>query len=339
MERRAVLVTGATGFVGGAVAERLAQAGHEVHCLARPGGASRLRQRFPWARVHLGDLGDPTSLRGALEGRDWLLHCAGLNSFWERVPYGRGTGPRRRGSSPYRRINVEGTRNVMNAALAAGVRKVVHVSTVMAYGFPREMPFRETSPPGPHMSGYARSKHDGDALAWDLQARGGLPLVVVYLAAVVGPGDPKAVMQIRRVVEGRLPMLIRSDSRFTFVHIRDAAEAIVRAAERERNEGEAYLVGGERFSTAEYLSLISELAGVSLPKLALGRFPILPLARLLTFWAALTGRPPLLPLDLMRTEFRGSLLFDDGKTRRELGITYTPVREALREAIDEIRSR
>jgi dihydroflavonol-4-reductase len=201
------------------------------------------------------------------------------------------------------------------------------------------MPFRESTPPGPHMSDYARSKFDGDTLAWELHARGGLPLVVVYLAAVIGRGDAKAVMQIERFVRGRIPFLIRSDNRFTYVHIRDAAEAIVRAAEKEGNLGEAYLVGGERLSTADYFRLISELSGAPMPRRTIGRGTTLLLSRLLTLWAAITGRPPLLPLDLMRTQYRDSLLFDGSKAERELGVVYTPIREALREAIEELRER
>jgi dihydroflavonol-4-reductase len=279
------------------------------------------------------------SLRRALEGCEWLLHCAGLNSFWERIPYSNRWGPSRREDSPYYRINVEGTRNLMTAALDAGVSKVVHVSTVMAYGFPEVMPFRESSPPGPRLSDYARSKFDGDSLAWELQARGGLPLVVVYLAAVIGRGDAKAVMQIERFLRGRIPFLIRSDSLFTYVHIRDAAEAIVRAAEKEGNIGEAYLVGRERLSTGQYVRLISELSGVPLPRRTMGPGTTLLLSRLLTLWAAITGRPPLLPLDLMRTQYRGSLLFDGRKAERELGVVYTPIREALGEAIEEVGER
>jgi nucleoside-diphosphate-sugar epimerase len=318
------------------VLRRLQDGPHEVHCLVRPGSQAALRERVPPSHLHAGDLGDPASLREALAGCDWLLHCAGLNAFWQRVPY---SGARRRTRSPYYRVNVEGTRDLMSEALAAGVTKAVHVSTVMAYGFPEETPFRETSPPGPHMSDYARSKFDGDCLAWELCRRKGLPLVAVYLAAVVGPGDPKSVMQIERFVRGRIPFLIDSDHLFTYVHIQDAAEAIVRAAEVDGNVGEAYLVGKERLSTGQYFGLLSELSGVPVPPGAIGRTTAMLLAGLLSLWARVSGQPPLLPLDLMRTQYRGSLLFDGSKAERELGLAYTPLRDALRGAIEEIDGR
>ncbi|MBN1837102.1 MAG: NAD-dependent epimerase/dehydratase family protein [Spirochaetales bacterium] len=340
MNGKNVLVAGASGFVGGAVVDRLCASPHHpyrVSCLVRREQAGAcLRERHPEVQARIGELGDPDSLYRALEGCDWLLNCAGLNAFWQRISYPLSPGTRVRKASPYYRVNVEGTGNLMRAAARAGVSRVVHVSTVMAYGFPDEMPFGEASCPGPHMSGYARSKFDGDALARELCQGAGLPLTVVYLAAVIGRGDPKAVMQIRSFVRGGIPVLIRSNSLFTYIHVRDAAEAIVRAAEKE-DGAEAYLVGGERLSTAEYFGLLSELSGVPVPRWALGRRATMLLSGLLTAWAGLTGRPPLLPLDLMRTQFRGSLLFDDSKARRELGMRYTPVREALREAVAEAR--
>ena len=210
------LVTGASGFVGGAVVRRLREAGADIRCLVRSEGRAAGR---PWLRapvtVVTGNLEEPATLRRAMEGCDVLINCLGLNSFWET--------DRR----AYRTTNVEGTATLMHAALEAGVSKVVHVSTVMAYGFPAAMPFREDSAPGPHMSEYARSKHEGDCLALGLYKEKGLPLVMVFLAAVVGRGDPKSVMQIRAFIDGGVPVMIRSPNRFTYVDIADAATAIV----------------------------------------------------------------------------------------------------------------
>jgi len=317
-----VLVTGATGFVGGAVVRHLLQRGLSVRCLVRDRrkaeGPAGLR---PPVELRVGDTADPVQLRGALDGVDLLLNCAGLNSFWE---------PDRQA---FRRINVEGTRNVMLAAIDAGVKKVVHVSTAMAYGFPERMPFTAESAPGPHMSEYARSKHEGDQAAWDLARARGLPLVVVHLAAVVGRGDPKSVMQIRDFAQGRIPVMIRSGNRFTYIDIDDAARAIIAAGLAEGNLGARYLVGIHRLTTGEYFGILSELSGVPVPRLSIGRGTAMALARLLTAWAALSHRRPLLPLDLMRTQFRGSLLFDGDSSARALGISYTPIRKPLADAV------
>ncbi len=321
-----VLVTGASGFVGGAVVRHLREKGMPVRCLVRDSTrAEALAWLRPPVQIHVGDITDPGTLVGAMTGAGIVFHCAGLNSFWE---------PDRRA---FDRVNVEGTRAVMRAALEARVRKVVHVSTVMAYGFPDRMPFAADSLPGPHMSEYARSKHEGDEAAWDISRSKGLPLVVVHLAAVVGRGDPKSVMQIRDFVQGRVPVLLRSENRFTYVAIDDAARAIIAAGLAEGNAGTRYLVGSQRLTTTEYFQLISDLSGVAMPRVSIGRGAAMTLARLLTAWAAVVRRPPLLPLDLMRTQFRGSLLFDGDSAAAALGITYAPIRAPLADAVEDAR--
>jgi dihydroflavonol-4-reductase len=321
-----VLVTGATGFVGGAVVRHLLERGSPVRALVRDEArTARLAWMRPPVAVYVGDTCDPGSLRQAMDGCCLVLNCAGLNSFWE---------PDKRA---YERINVEGTRTVMTAALEAGVPKIVHVSTVMAYGFPERMPFSADSPVGPHMSWYARSKHAGDEAAWELHRSHGLPLVVVSLAAVVGRGDPKAVMQIKSFVEGRVPVMIGPQNLFTYVDIDDAAEAIVRAGFAPGNVGSRYLVGAHRLTTEQYFGIISGVSGVPMPRLRMGRTAAMALARLLTAWAGITGRPPLMPLDLMRTVFRGSLLFDGEAAAVQLGLHYTPIRRTLAEAVADAR--
>jgi len=320
------LVTGATGFVGGAVVRRLREGGGKIRCLVRSEARTAGRAWLePPVECITGSLERPAELRRAMEGCDVLINCIGLNSFWEPD----------RGS--YRRTNAEGTAALMRAALEAAVPKVVHVSTVMAYGFPAVMPFREDSAPGPCMSEYARSKHEGDCRAEDLRKRQGLPLVMVFLAAVVGRGDPKSVMQIRKFIDGGIPVMIRSPNLFTYVDIADAATAIVRAAEKEGNIGDTYLVGSERLTTEEYFRIISTASGVPMPTAFLGRAPSLALSALLTAAAAVTRRPPLMPFDLMKTVFHGSLLFDGSRAARELGFTYRPIGDSLADAVAEAR--
>ncbi len=322
--RDPILVTGATGFVGGAVARHLLAKGAAVRCLVRDRARATAREWLrPPVDLRVGDITDPASLAPAMEGAGLVLNCAGLNSFWE---------PDRRA---FVRINVEGARTVVQAALRARVGKVVHVSTAMAYGFPPISPFTAGVAAGPHMSEYARSKHEGDEAALQLARAGGLPLVVVHLAAVVGRGDAKSVMQVRDFVQGRIPLMIRSANRFTYVAIDDAAEAIIAAGLAEGNAGSRYLVGSERLTTTEYFRIISDLSGVPMPRLSIGRGAAMAIARLLTAWAAVVRRPPLLPLDLARTQFRGSLLFDGDSAATALGISYTPIRAALAEAVAE----
>lgn len=319
-----VLVTGATGFVGGAVVRHLLAKGAAVRCLVRDRArAAALDGLGSPVEIRVGDITEPASLGPALEGAALVINCAGLNSFWE---------PDRRA---FTRINVDGARNIVWAAVRARAGKVVHVSTAMAYGFPTGAPFTAGAAPGPHMSDYARSKHEGDEAALRAARDGGLPLVVVHLAAVVGRGDSKSVMQIRDFVRGRIPLMIRSPNRFTYVAVDDAAEAIIAAGLTEGNAGTRFLVGDQGLTTTEYFRIISELSGVPVPRLSIGRGAAMVLARLLTAWAGVVGRPPLFPLDLARTQFRGSLLFDGDTAAAALGISYTPIRVALAEAVAE----
>jgi dihydroflavonol-4-reductase len=145
-------------------------------------------------------------------------------------------------------------------------------------------------------------------------------------------------MEVRRFIKGHIPALVGADTTFIYVHVRDAALAIVRAAEHPNSVGQRYLVGGERATTREYFGIISDLTGVPMPRFNVPDAVILPLARLLTAIARWTGRRPPVPEDIIRTTLAGSLLFDGSKAERELGIRYTPLRTALAEAVAEIRA-
>jgi dihydroflavonol-4-reductase len=323
-----VCLTGATGFVGRHVAQLLAERDHQVRCLVREQSDTRLLEELgPDFELVTGDVLEPKSLEAFCNGADWLIHCAGYRDFWH---------PSR---EFYFDLNCRGVENVMQAALAAKLQKVVHVSTPLAYGTPKQMPFDEDSPAGPHHSDYARSKYLGDCAAWRLFEEQGLPLTIVYLAAVIGAGDPRPTMEVRRIAEGRIPALVGADAEFIYVHVRDAALAIFRAAENPHSVGQRYLVGGERATTREYFGIISDLTGVPLPRFNVPAGFILPLARLMTAIARRTGRRPPVSEDIIRTTLAGSLLFDGGKAERELGIRYTPLRTALAEAVAEIQAR
>ncbi|MEM9731743.1 MAG: NAD-dependent epimerase/dehydratase family protein, partial [Myxococcota bacterium] len=202
----------------------------------------------------------------------------------------------------------------------------------------KTIPFDEETKAGPHPSDYARSKHLADLLAWRMHRHDGLPLTAVHLAAVIGAGDPCPTMEVRRAVEKKLPALVGADTQYTYVHVRDAAEAIVRALLNDDTVGRRYLIGTERASTREYFEIIGELAHVPVPKLNLPESALLPIARALEEVSRVTGQRPVLPLDILKTTAAGSLVFDGTRAVDELGMTYTPLRDALREAVEEIQS-
>jgi dihydroflavonol-4-reductase len=321
-------VTGATGFIGSHLVPRLLRDGHELRCLVRRPGAGRPLEEQGAATVQ-GDVTDPASLREAMAGCDWVLHLANVYSFWEPDP------------AIYARVNIEGTRNVLGCARAAGVTKVVHVSSAVVYGRPADVPFREESPVGPvRFTEYARTKYAGDRIAWDLQEKSGLPLVTILPGSVLGPGDSKPTGQyIQSLIRRRMPARVMEETVLTFVHVRDVAEAIVRAAEREGNLGERYLVGSERLSFGEINRMVSEISHVPLPALRMPGGLAAASARLLTWMADRTGQPPPwgMSVDQIRMMKEG-FQFDGSKAERELGIAYTPVRTAIEEMIASCRT-
>ena len=323
-----IFITGATGFIGSHVAQRLAQSKHELRCLVRKtSDVATLRELG--ATLIPGDVTDKNSVLRGMEGCSSVVNLAGLYSFWA---------PERR---HYAATNVEGVRNVMESVLETGVYKVVHVSTVGIYGKPSDVPFTEESPVGPvRFSEYFQTKYEGDLVAWDLYKNRKLPLVMIYPAAVVGPGDPKATGRyINELIHRRLPARVLEHSVLTFVHVLDVAEVIVRALEKENNIGEKYFVGKERLSFGEINAMVSELSGVSLPKMRLPDSVVMLNATLLTWLASIIKRPPPwgMSVDQMRTMKEGFRV-DGRKVEKELCLEYTPVRVALQEAIASYRA-
>jgi dihydroflavonol-4-reductase len=318
-----IFVTGATGFIGTQTVKRLASAGHQICCLVRSVSQSEQFKRLGLESVP-GDLTDKDSLLRGMKGCDAVINLAAAYQFW--LPDTR----------VYREVNIEGTRNVMEATLEAAVSKVVHVSSVVIYGKPEASPFTEDSEVGlVRFSEYAQTKYEGDLIAWEFHEKMNLPLVVVYPGAVLGANDPKASGDyIRDLVQHRMPATIFSESPFSWVHVRDVAEGIARAVEAEANIGEKYLLVGETLTFGELNQMINEISGVPLPKLSLPGPVAAANAYLLTTLANIIKKPPLwgLATDQVRTMREGAAA-DGSKAARELGLTYTPIRTALEEAI------
>ncbi|MGB8657722.1 MAG: NAD-dependent epimerase/dehydratase family protein [Candidatus Zixiibacteriota bacterium] len=318
-----IFITGATGFIGTHLVKRLAQTDHKLVCLVRK--TSDVGQlEAQGVTLITGDVTDKDSILKGMTNCHWVINLANIYSFWEQD------------KRIFALVNVEGTRNVMECALETGIAKVVHVSTVGIYGTPADSPFTEESPVGPvRFCEYFRTKYEGDLIAWELYAKKGLPLVMVYPVGVLGPDDPKATGKyIQNLIHRRLPATVFDDSVFTFVHVRDVAEIIVRAAERQNNIGEKYIAGRYQLTFGEINQMVSEISGVPLPKMRLPNALTMINARLLTWLADLIKKPPLwgMAIDQMKT-MKAGVIADGSKAERELGITYTPIRVALEEAI------
>jgi dihydroflavonol-4-reductase len=316
-----LFITGATGFIGTHLVQRLAQTEHEMVCLVRETSDVSTVERVG-AILATGDVTYKDSVLEGMRGCDWVVNLANVYTYWEPEEW------------IYTEVNVKGTRNVMECALETGVSKVVHVSSMVVYGKPADVPFTEESPVGPvRFSEYAETKYQGELAAWDLHESRGLPLVMVYPAGVLGPGDHKATGEyIQDLIHRRRPATAFHDSIMTAVHVRDVAEAIVRALEKEDNFGEKYLIGKERLSIGDLMDMVCEISQVPPPPMQLPDSVVLATARLLTGLANLTKKPPYLGMDWCRTAKEG-FQGEGSKAERELGLTYTPIRRAIEEAI------
>lgn len=323
-----IFITGGTGFIGRYTTELLSKKNHRLKLLIRKTSNSSFLNKLNVTTVE-GDLTYRQSLLAGIEGCDSVINIAGHYTFWEPD------------KKIYSEVNIKGTRNIMECALESGIKKVVHVSTAGIYGKPIQNPFTEESPIGPvQFSEYFRTKYEGDRIAWDLYDKKGLPLVVIYPVCVLGAGDTKASGRyIQNIINRRLPATVFKDEVFSFVYVKDVAQAIVNALEKENNIGEKYLIGNCRYTWKEINKLISEISGIPLPMIELPESVTMMNAYLLTGLANLIKKPPLwgMAVDQMKT-MKAGFSVDGSKAERELGIQYTPIRVALEEAINSFKN-
>jgi dihydroflavonol-4-reductase len=321
-----ILITGGTGFIGTELLKRLKQTSHEIFGLARSARSVETLQA-QGLKVIRGDVTDKASMISAMRGCDWVVNLANFYEFWNRD------------TRTYDSVNVEGTKNVLEAARETGIAKILHVSSVVAYGN-ASWPITETTRFGDRVPGhYARTKRAGEAIAQEYYAKLRLPVVIVSPAGVMGPNDPKATGRyIRGLVQRKMPAQVLTNCPFPFVHVRDVAEVIVRALEKGKNEGEKYLVAAENLTFGEINRMVSEIAGIRLPLLTLPAPLVIAGAYGATFLAKLTGKPPILDMSVEQIRMmKQGMKADGNKAVRELGIAYTPIRTALEEIVSSLR--
>lgn len=311
------LVTGASGFIGWHVARLLTERGQKVRALVRP--ASRLRELE--VEPVVGDLRDAGSLDRAVAGCDRIFHIAADYRLWARHP------------RELYESNVEGTRNLLEAARRHGVERFVYTSTVGCIGVPRGGLGDETVPVTlEEMSGtYKRSKFLAERVALEF-AESGLPVVVVNPTAPVGDHDIKPTPTGKIVLDflkGAMPAFI--DTGLNLVDVRDTAEAHLLAAERGK-PGERYIVGCENLTLAEILQKLARLTGKQAPRVKLPYAVAYAAGVVSTGWARLTGHPPRAPLDAVRMA-RKKMFVSTEKAQRELGFAPGPVDTALGRAV------
>jgi dihydroflavonol-4-reductase len=313
MYLKPTLVTGASGFVGWHVARLLLERGHRVRALVRKGS------KVPELEVEpvTGDLRDAASLERAVAGCGLVFHVAADYRLWSKHP------------SDLYRSNVDGTRNMLSAARAAGVERLVYTSTVGCIGIPGD----ESTPVS--LSGmkgdYKRSKFMAEQIALDF-ARDGFPVVIVNPTAPMGDHDFKPTPTGQIVLDflnGAIPAFI--DTGLNIVSVRDVAQGHLLACEHGR-PGERYILGSENMTLGQILQELARITGRKAPTFKLPYFVAYSAGFANTAWAGLTGTPPRVPLEGVRMA-RKKMWVSHDKAARELGYSPTPARCALADAV------
>lgn len=322
------LVTGASGCVGSALVRKLIAAAHQVRVLLRPTSDLRNIEGLP-VEVALGDLADKNSLERALEGCNALYHAAADYRLWARHP------------QQLYQSNVAGTVNIMQAALKAGVERIVYTSSVATLGLHADgTPADENTPVtlNDMIGHYKRSKFLAEAEVKRMIDGQGLPAVIVNPSTPVGPRDIRPTPTGRMVLDaacGRTPAYV--DTGLNLVHVDDVAQGHLLAFERGV-VGERYILGGRNMTLQEILTEIARISGQKPPRVKLPHNLVLPIAYLSEAWAWLTNGPePRATVDGVRLS-KKYMFFSIEKARRELGFNPRPVEEALKDAVEWFRA-
>jgi nucleoside-diphosphate-sugar epimerase len=319
-----ILVTGATGFTGSHLCERLAREGHAVRALVRdPNRCPALRRCG--VEVAIGDLREPRSLERAAAGRDVVYHIAA--SFR----------PENVSRKEMWDINVQGTKSLLDAAIKAGVQRFVHCSTVGVHGDIKNPPANEETPygPGDH---YQESKAEGERVVLKYMAESRLPIVVFRPGGIYGPRDLRFLKLIKAIKTRTFVMLGSGEVIYQMIYIDDLITGILLCGTKEQAVGNVYILTGEEPTTLNRLvQVIAEVLAVPLPR---WRFPVMPVY-LAGFLCELLCKPLGInpPLYRRRVDFfRKTRCFDISKAKRELGFQpKTALQSGIRLTVDWYR--
>jgi dihydroflavonol-4-reductase len=325
-------VTGASGFIGANLVHTLAARGNGVKALLRTATDLRGLKGADFEGVH-GDLSNREKLTAAMRGCDWCFHVAASYHLWLRD------------YAPMYAANVQGTRNVIEAAIEAGCSRIVYTSTVGCIGLPKAAdglvtPADETAPVSEAQmsSPYKLSKWRAEAIARELAAQGA-PVVIVNPSAPVGPRDVKPTPTGQVIVDflnRTMPAYL--DTGLNWVHVRDVAIGHILAAEKGR-VGERYILGHAQgnWTMQQTLGVLEATTGVPAPNFRIPYSLALTAAHVNEAVSRFTGKTPKVPLAGVRMA-KHKMWFNPAKAIRELGLPQTPPTQALAEAVEWFRA-
>ena len=312
------LVTGAAGFVGSEIVRQLVARGDRVRGLVRREDQQQDLQEMG-AEPVLGDLRDRASLGRAMTGVDGVFHIAALFREADQP------------ESAYREVNVDGVRNVLEAAASAGVQRVIHCSTVGVHGHVEQPPADETAPYNPGDI-YQHTKMEGEKLALDTFRQERIRGVIIRPAMIYGPGDTRTRKIFRMLSKGWFFYVGRGENLVHFIDVRDLARAFLLAMEKEEHNAKVYIIAGERpLSLREFCEITAAQLGVQPPRI---RIPVKPMQ-----WAGSLCEAICLPLGISPPLYRRRVdfytkdrSFNGEKARKELG--FIPARSVEQEVAD-----
>ena len=320
-----ILITGGLGFLGSHISSRLSASGETVRILARP--PAQAPREDPSRDVVWGDIRDAQAVDRAVQGAQVVIHL--VSNF-------------RKGGSDEKEahaVNVEGTRNVLQACSRHGVRQLIHCSTIGVHGSVLEIPANENTAFNP-LDLYQETKLQAEQEVWKHHRETGLPITVVRPISMFGPGDRRMLKLFRMIQKGRFVMVGEGDALFQPAYIDDVVDGFVRCLRNDKAVGEAFIVGGEEYvPLRELVGMIANELGVSPPWIRVPLRPILTLADLCEKCFVPFGLEP--PLHRRRVSFfQNNRAFSIDKARRVLG--FQPrmnLRDSLRATIGWYRAQ
>jgi dihydroflavonol-4-reductase len=316
---RAAFVTGGTGFVGLNLVKELMIRGWDVTALHRPSSDLKLLKRFR-PKLKVGALSDPGALLAAIpEGTDTIFHVAGNTNMW------------RGGNAEQTRDNVDGTRNVVDAALAKGVRRLVVTSSISAYGMVSgEIDEQTPSVAANSNVNYQKTKWQAQEIALAAVPKG-LEVVIMQPGAIMGPYDIGTWSRLFVMVrDDKLPGV--PSSMLTFTHVREVVAAHIAAADKGQNGG-SYLLGGENKSMLELVREVAFLVGKPAPTKVMATGVLRMAATVGDLASRLTGKPPPITPEMVKTISK-SVSTGSAKASRELGYRIVLLKDMVKDCYD-----
>jgi len=321
------LVTGASGFVGAAVARALLAQGAGVRTMLRSGSNTRNVEALD-VEVVTGDLRTGDGLAAAVRGCDALFHVAADYRLWVPDP------------EAMHATNVAGTEHLLRAAMEYGVGRIVYTSSVSAVGSPADgKPGDESTPVSIEqmIGAYKQSKFLAERRVMTMARDDGCPVVIVNPSTPIGPGDVKPTPTGRMIddaVHGRMPAFV--DTGLNIVHVDDVATGHLLAFERGA-VGQRYILGGENLSLQEILRQVAVLVGRRPPSVRIPHRMAMSVAHVAEAWAKLFGGEPQVTADAVRMSEK-KMYFSSHRAMRELGYAARPAAEAIAEAVAWFRN-